>query len=87
MTPDPVRFLPYTPDVETIQPQEAEDVAADARRGITGLVGPDAEAMFDHVYREPHPLIDEQRAWIRAYEESYGDSSAADGTAAKGSTR
>jgi pyruvate dehydrogenase E1 component alpha subunit len=67
--------------------QEAEDVAADARRGIVGLVGPDAEAMFDRVYREPHPLIDEQRAWIRAYEESYGESSAANGTAAKGSTR
>jgi len=28
MTPDPVPFLPYTPDVEVAQPHEAEDVAA-----------------------------------------------------------
>lgn len=26
------------------------------------------EAMFDNVYREPHPRIDEQRAWLRDYE-------------------
>jgi len=28
MTSEPFRFLPYTPDVETVQPDEAEDVAA-----------------------------------------------------------
>jgi hypothetical protein len=28
------------------------------------------ELMFDHVYSEPHPLIEEQRAWLQGYEES-----------------
>ena len=27
--------------------------------------------MFDHVYCEPHPLIDEQRAWLAGYEASF----------------
>jgi pyruvate dehydrogenase E1 component alpha subunit len=29
--------------------------------------------MFDHVYSEPHPLIEEQRAWLAAYEESFDE--------------
>ena len=31
---------------------------------------PTREPMFDHVYSEPHPLIDEQRAWLAEYEAS-----------------
>jgi len=27
--------------------------------------------MFDHVYSEPHPLIDQQRAWLAGYEASF----------------
>ncbi len=27
--------------------------------------------IFDHVYTEPHPLIDEQRAWLAEYEASF----------------
>jgi 2-oxoisovalerate dehydrogenase E1 component alpha subunit len=48
--------------------EEAEDVAADVRRRTTTLQAPPMSAMFDHVYREPHPLVDEQREWLRAYE-------------------
>lgn len=29
--------------------------------------------MFDHVYSEPHPLIDEQRRWLADYEASLGE--------------
>ncbi len=29
------------------------------------------ESMFQHVYSEPHPLIDEQRAWLAEYEASF----------------
>ena len=29
--------------------------------------------MFDHVYSEPHPLIDEQRRWLADYETSFGE--------------
>ena len=32
---------------------------------------PSRIAMFDHVYTEPHPLIDEQRAWLAEYEASF----------------
>ncbi len=40
------------------------------------LGGLEREAMFAHVYTEPHPLIDEQRAWLAAYEASFeGDES------------
>ena len=40
--------------------------AHDAARG-----DPDRSSMFDHVYSEPHPLIDEQRAWLAGYEASF----------------
>jgi len=51
--------------------QEADDVAADVRNGTPRLQEPSIDAMFDSVYREPHPLMDEQRAWLHAYEKGY----------------
>ncbi len=27
--------------------------------------------MFDHVYSEEHPLIDQQKAWLADYESSF----------------
>ena len=33
--------------------------------------------MFTNVYTEPHPLIDEQAAWLAAYEASYDSARAA----------
>ena len=47
---------------------ESRAVADDARVRTNALGGIDAEAMFAHVYSAPHPLIDEQRAWLAAYE-------------------
>jgi pyruvate dehydrogenase E1 component alpha subunit len=35
--------------------------------------------MFDHVYSEPHPLIEEQKAWLQKYESELGGHSPADG--------
>lgn len=52
--------------------EEAEDVAADARRRTLALEAPPATKMFEHVYTDPHPDIDEQRAWFLAYEASFG---------------
>ena len=49
---------------------EAEDVAADLRARIFEVETPEPESMFDHVYSEPHPLMDEQRARLLAYEAS-----------------
>lgn len=48
---------------------EAEDLAADIRTRTVALGVPTAEKMFA-VYSEPHPLMDEQRAWLAAYEAS-----------------
>jgi pyruvate dehydrogenase E1 component alpha subunit len=50
---------------------EAEDAAADLRARIFGLPMPAPDSMFDHVYSEPHPVIDAQRAWQAAYEASF----------------
>ncbi|PZE91767.1 thiamine pyrophosphate-dependent dehydrogenase E1 component subunit alpha [Curtobacterium sp. MCBD17_008] len=47
---------------------EGEQIAVDVRTRTNALQDPPMEAMFDNVYREPHPRIDEQRAWLRDYE-------------------
>jgi 2-oxoisovalerate dehydrogenase E1 component alpha subunit len=57
-------------DVET----EAADVAADIRHRTLELVSPPASKIFDHVYSDPHPLMDEQKAWLETYEASFGES-------------
>ncbi|UNK70992.1 thiamine pyrophosphate-dependent dehydrogenase E1 component subunit alpha [Microbacterium sp. H1-D42] len=54
-------------DVET----EAADAAEDLRARTVALTAPGRELMFDHVYSEPHPLIDEQKAWLEQYEASF----------------
>lgn len=50
---------------------EAQDVAEDTRVRTTQLGTLTNESMFQHVYSEPHPLIDEQRAWLAEYEASF----------------
>ncbi len=35
------------------------------------LTPPSVDVMFDNVYREPHPLIAEQKAWLERYEAGY----------------
>ncbi|WP_102193497.1 thiamine pyrophosphate-dependent dehydrogenase E1 component subunit alpha [Microbacterium aurantiacum] len=54
-------------DVET----EGADAAEDLRSRTVELGPPPASKIFDHVYSEPHPLIDEQRAWRDSYEASF----------------
>jgi 2-oxoisovalerate dehydrogenase E1 component alpha subunit len=50
---------------------EGQAVADDTRERTTALGGIAADVMFAHVYSEPHPLIDEERAWLAAYEASF----------------
>ena len=50
---------------------EAPRVADDVRVAHHGARRPRADVMFDHVYSEPHPLVDEQRAWLAGYEASF----------------
>jgi len=49
----------------------AQAVADDTRERTNALGSVPASLMFDHVYTEPHPLIDEQKAWLAAYEASF----------------
>ncbi len=48
---------------------EAEDLAADIRTRTIALGVPPTDKMFA-VYADPHPLMEEQRAWLAAYEAS-----------------
>jgi pyruvate dehydrogenase E1 component alpha subunit len=50
---------------------EAADVAADLRRRALELTAPTREKIFAHVYSEPHPLMQEQAAWLEAYETGF----------------
>ncbi|KHK95811.1 pyruvate dehydrogenase [Microbacterium mangrovi] len=45
--------------------------ATDIRERTTALGGIPVDSMFDHVYSDPHPLIDQQRAWLAEYEASF----------------
>jgi 2-oxoisovalerate dehydrogenase E1 component alpha subunit len=51
--------------------EEAADYAADVRRRALEITAPDRSVIFDNVYAEPHPLVDEQKAWLDAYETSF----------------
>jgi pyruvate dehydrogenase E1 component alpha subunit len=50
---------------------EGEDLASDVRRRTLALESPPADKIFAHVYSDAHPLIDQQRAWLEAYESSF----------------
>ncbi|PZU40811.1 MAG: pyruvate dehydrogenase (acetyl-transferring) E1 component subunit alpha [Microbacterium sp.] len=51
--------------------EQGRDVAADVRARTMALEGLRADDMFEHVYSEPHPLMEAQRAWLRDYEASF----------------
>ncbi|NBY43653.1 MAG: thiamine pyrophosphate-dependent dehydrogenase E1 component subunit alpha [Micrococcales bacterium] len=50
-----------------------DKLATEIREATFALQEPELEEMFNHVYSEPHPMIEEQRAWLRGYEDSLGD--------------
>jgi pyruvate dehydrogenase E1 component alpha subunit len=51
-----------------------DELATELREGTFAMTEPPMDLMFDHVYSEPHPLIEEQKAWLKGYEESLGGS-------------
>lgn len=53
--------------------EEAADLAADTRRRTVTLPNLPLTKIFDSVYSEPHPVIDEQRAWLEAYEAGFAE--------------
>ena len=50
---------------------ECAAVAEDIRIRTSELGGLEPDAMFQNVYSEPHPLVDEQRRWFADYEASF----------------
>ncbi|GAA1976789.1 thiamine pyrophosphate-dependent dehydrogenase E1 component subunit alpha [Microbacterium pumilum] len=50
---------------------ESAAVAEDIRIRTGELGGLETDAMFDHVYSDPHPLVEEQRQWFAGYEASF----------------
>ncbi|WP_188546176.1 pyruvate dehydrogenase (acetyl-transferring) E1 component subunit alpha [Rhodococcoides trifolii] len=50
--------------------RQADRTAAALREGCLGTVEPTALSMFDHVYAEEHPLIDEERRQFVTYRDS-----------------
>ena len=50
---------------------EGADAAEDLRARTDELGPPPVSRMFDHVYSDPHPLIEEQKAWQAKYEASF----------------
>ncbi|WP_341953257.1 thiamine pyrophosphate-dependent dehydrogenase E1 component subunit alpha [Salinibacterium sp. TMP30] len=50
---------------------EGDDLAADIRKRITELEVPEKSTMFDHVYSDPHPLMDAQRQALADFETSF----------------
>ena len=50
---------------------EAEELAIRLREGCRSMPDPDPLSMFDHVYAEPHPLVQEERAVMADYLASF----------------
>nr|WP_221446721.1 thiamine pyrophosphate-dependent enzyme [Microbacterium thalassium] len=55
---------------------EAAALADDIRVRTNELDGLERDSMFAHAYSEPHPRVDEQRAWLADYEASFEEGSA-----------
>ena len=49
----------------------ADDVAAELRRGCLETVEPEAMSVFDNVYADPHPLLDDERAQFASYQAGF----------------
>ena len=50
---------------------EADEIAARIRHACQTMPDPPQEAMFDHIYAEPHPVTERERAEFVEYQESF----------------
>jgi pyruvate dehydrogenase E1 component alpha subunit len=60
---------------------EADALAKRVRDGVRGMPDPEPMAIFDHVYADGSPLVDEERARFAAYLDSFADSADPAGSA------
>lgn len=56
---------------------EAEALAVELRAGCRALPDPGIDSIFEHVYAEPHPLVEQERAECAAYHASFETAEAA----------
>ncbi|MFF9397873.1 pyruvate dehydrogenase (acetyl-transferring) E1 component subunit alpha [Streptomyces sp. NPDC014646] len=52
---------------------ESEALGKRVREAVRAMPDPDPMAMFDHVYADGNPLVDEERAQFAAYQASFAD--------------
>ncbi|GAB3589554.1 pyruvate dehydrogenase (acetyl-transferring) E1 component subunit alpha [Angustibacter peucedani] len=52
---------------------ESEELAAHVRQGCLSLPDPEPLSMFDHVYVDEHPLVEEERREFATYLDSFAD--------------
>ena len=50
---------------------ESDELAAHVRKGCLEMADPEPLSIFDHVYAEQHPLIDEEREQFAAYLDTF----------------
>jgi pyruvate dehydrogenase E1 component alpha subunit len=53
--------------------QESDRLAEHVRSACLSMPDPDPVTMFDHVHRDGHALVDEERAWFQAYHAGFAD--------------
>jgi 2-oxoisovalerate dehydrogenase E1 component alpha subunit len=63
---------------------EADRLAAEVRRVTHELPEPDPDRMFEHAYSAEHPLVDDERDWLRRYRSSFEDQPASEADPAEG---
>ncbi|MFB6712299.1 MULTISPECIES: pyruvate dehydrogenase (acetyl-transferring) E1 component subunit alpha [unclassified Streptomyces] len=54
--------------------EESEALGKRVREAVRAMPDPDRMAIFDHVYADGNPLVDEERAQFAAYQASFADS-------------
>jgi pyruvate dehydrogenase E1 component alpha subunit len=52
---------------------EADALAAHVRQACLSMPEPAGTEIFEHVYRDRHPLVDEERAWFEEYHAGFAD--------------
>ena len=56
--------------------EQAHALAEDTRLRTPALPLPSVESIFEHVYTERHPVMEEQLAWLKQYEASFEEGDA-----------
>jgi pyruvate dehydrogenase E1 component alpha subunit len=50
---------------------ESDELGASVRHRCLSMPDPDGTEMFEHVYAEPHPVMERERAAFRDYQSSF----------------